>query len=348
MKNWRKVLISPSSTIFDAISAIDNNAMRIALVVDNEEKLLGTVTDGDIRRGILKGIPLTHTVDKIMNSTPFVVDVEANVEVIVEVMKSKQIFHVPIVDAQGKVLGLEVLDELLRQEEHDNWVVLMAGGLGARLRPLTDSCPKPLLTVGDKPLLETIIDNFKKNGFRRFYLAVNYKSEQIENYFGDGTHFGVEIVYLREDTRRGTAGALGLLPNKPDKPIIVMNGDLLTKVDFNNLLKFHLDQKAVGTMCVREYSFQIPYGIVKLNGQQIVAIDEKPIQEFFVNAGIYVLSPEVLEMINRSYLDMTSLFETIINNQLTTAVFPVREYWLDIGHLDDYNKANMEFFEVFK
>jgi NDP-sugar pyrophosphorylase family protein len=243
---------------------------------------------------------------------------------------------------------VELLDYLLEAPERENWVVLMAGGLGTRLAPLTDNCPKPLLKVGNKPILETIIENFISHGFKRFYLSVNYKAEMIEEYFGDGSRWGAEIRYLREDKKMGTAGALGLIPEPLTQPFLVMNGDLLTKVNFSQLLNFHQEQNAHATMCVREYDFQVPYGVVSVDKHRIKSIEEKPVHRFFVNAGIYVLDPEAVSLIPADMpYDMTSLFEQMTANEREVIAFPVREYWLDIGHRDDFERAAGDFARIF-
>lgn len=348
MKNWRKVLISESTPIREAIKIIDEGALQIALVVDNNERLLGTITDGDIRRGILKGIALENTAARIMNSNPTVAHTQDSRDEILKLLRQKSLHQLPVLDHEGHLVGLEVIEDLVSPQARDNLVVIMAGGLGIRLKQLTSETPKPLLKVGEKPILETILHNFIDQGFRRFYISVNYKSEMIESHFGDGSRWGVKIDYLREDQKLGTAGALGLLPKRPNDPVLVMNGDVLTKVNFQQLLDFHLKHKAEATMCVREYDFQVPYGVVKLNKHRISSIEEKPVQRFFVNAGIYVLQPEVLDLIpNGSPLDMPPLFDRLIALEKETVVFPVREYWVDIGKLSDYEQANGEFNEVF-
>lgn len=263
-------------------------------------------------------------------------------------MKEKAIKQVPVIDGNGYVIKLELIDELLKETTLDNWVVLMAGGLGTRLQPLTEDCPKPMVQVGGKPVLETILVNFIDQGFNKFFIAVNHFASQIQKYFGDGSYWGAEIEYLTEDKKMGTAGALSMLPEKPAKPVLVMNGDLLTKVNFEQLLDFHSQHEADATMCVREYSFQIPYGVIKIEENCIKEIDEKPVQQFFVNAGIYVLEPEALELIpEQQYFDMTTLFEQLIANNMKSAVFPIREYWIDIGYHGDYERANHDYGEVF-
>jgi dTDP-glucose pyrophosphorylase/CBS domain-containing protein len=349
MKNWQNTIINHKSSIRDVIETIDRSALQIALVVDDDAKLVGTVTDGDVRRGILRGLSLDDSVDKIMfRDFIFARDTDST-EKILDLMRSKEIRHIPVLDVQGRIKDLKVLIELIKTGRYDNIVVIMAGGLGTRLRPLTESCPKPMLKVGQKPILETIIEHFKRQGFWRFYLAVNYKSHIIENYFQDGQRWNVQIEYIRENKRMGTVGALSLLPSMPDKPLIVMNGDILTNVNFPQLLDFYAQTEAKATMCVREYDFQVPYGVIQVQGHYLQDIQEKPVHSFFVNAGIYVLSPDVLSMIPaNSYYDITMLFENMLIKKMPISVFPIREYWIDIGRLPDYERANGEFNNYFR
>jgi dTDP-glucose pyrophosphorylase len=346
MKNWEEIRVCPSTPIIEVMKVIDKGAVQIALVVDNQQRLLGTVTDGDIRRGILRNVSLEDPVKKVMNPNPVVLKVNDS--------KSKyktflqyRLRQIPVVNEQNQVLDLKLFGDFAA-EENDNWVVLMAGGLGTRLHPLTLSKPKPMLEIGGKPILETIIENFMEHGFRKFILSVNYKSEMIKHYFGDGSKLGVSIQYIDEQKRMGTAGSLSLLPEKPTKPFFVMNADLLTKVNFKQLLDFHYEHEAFATMCVRDYEYQVPYGVIKTHNQRLLSIEEKPVQRYFVNAGIYVLNPEVLEYIpNGTFFDMPQLFETIIQHKKEAAVFPIREYWMDIGQINDYEKANADYTKVF-
>ena len=348
MTSWKELLISPESSIREAIQLLDKSAKQIVLVAEDNFALAGTVTDGDVRRGILKGLSLEEPVRKIMNSSPTVARADQGREAILATMKRTALHQIPLVDEHRHVVGLETLDELIQSRTRENIVVLMAGGLGVRLRPLTDGIPKPMLKVGSKPLLETILENFIEYGFTRFYISVNYMADVVKSHFGDGSRWNVEIRYLHEDQRLGTAGALSLLPEKPTAPFFVMNGDLLTKVNFSQLLDFHSDHRAQATMCVREYDFQVPYGVVNLDDHRITGVDEKPVQRFFVNAGIYVLEPKALELISENtYFDMPTLFERLIERHGETAAFPIREYWLDIGHMADYERANIEFGDVF-
>ena len=342
MNKWKTVLVTPETPALEALRIIDSSRLQIAMVVDGEGRLLGTVTDGDVRRALLAGKSLTSPVTDIMFRTPTTAPPEADRETLLGLMQAKVLRQLPLVDAEGRVVGLESMMSLLATRELPNPVVLMAGGRGERLRPLTDTCPKPLLKVGGKPILERILENFLSQGFRRFFISVNYKAEMVEEHFGDGTRFGASISYLREDKPLGTAGALTLLPEL-DLPFLVMNGDLLTKVNFAHLLDFHTENSAAGTMCVRDYTTQIPFGVVRTEGNALLRIDEKPSQTVFVNAGIYVLSPAVLRHIpHGEAYDMPRLFETLVARGEKARVFPVRDAWLDIGRMDDYERAQSD------
>ncbi|MCK4623383.1 MAG: nucleotidyltransferase family protein [Desulfuromonadales bacterium] len=347
MRNSKKISISPKATIKDAIETIDKGVMQIALVVKND-CLLGTITDGDIRRGFLNGRGLADKIEGLYNTTPLTGNLGQTREDMVQLALTRGIKQLPILDDTGKLIGIEYIDDYLRGPEKPNAIVLMAGGLGTRLRPLTADTPKPMLTVGSKPILETILESFSHFGFRNFYFSVNYKAEKIREYFKDGSQYGVNITYLNETTRLGTVGALSLLPDDIKDPIIVMNGDLLTNVNFERLLNYHLLAKAEATMCVREYKLQIPYGVVETEGASIQKIIEKPTQNFFVNAGIYVLSPRALKMIPKnSYFDMPQLFQNLIAEKHKACSFPITDYWMDIGQPNDFEQANSEYAEVF-
>jgi len=349
-KSWKNATLNQTGRVADAISIIDNSGVQICLVVDGDGRLAGTITDGDVRRGILRGLGLDTPVTDIMNHHPRVARPEDGRERIQRIMADNLLRQVPLVDSEGRLVGLVIDKDLTRIPElgRDNPVVLMAGGLGNRLRPLTENTPKPLLRVGAKPLLETILEAFIAFDFRNFYISVNYKAEMVKDHFGDGSNLGCRISYLEEDRRLGTAGALGLLPECPTVPLIVMNGDLLTKVNFASLLEFHREHRSVATMCVREYDFQVPYGVVNIQDHRIVGIVEKPVHSFFVNAGIYVLDPSVLHLIPPDEpFDMTQLFDRIVAAGENTAVFPIREYWLDIGRIDDFERANGDFTRIF-
>jgi len=321
----------------------------IAVIVGQERKLLGIITDGDIRRAIMKGVSFSEPVTKIMNSSPLIISSKSTSKETFQIFQNTHIRHLPVVDDDGKILGIQVVDELHKTVKNDTIVVIMAGGLGSRLGNLTKDCPKPLLNIGNQPILETILDNFISDGFYRFYFSVNYKAEMIESFFGNGEKWGVDIRYIREKERLGTGGALSLMPETPENPVIVMNGDILTRVNFQRLLDFHNEYQSAATMCVREYDFQVPYGVVNIKDHQITKIDEKPVHTFFVNAGIYILSPESLRLIpQHSYFDLPDLFKELSKNKQKTVAFPIREYWIDVGHVDDFNRANGDYKHNFK
>ena len=348
MKDWTEILLSPSDSIELAIQVLHSGGIRIALVVDANNKLLGTVTDGDIRRALITHADMSSSVDRIMNSTPIIAAISDKPNAVMSKMKKLDLLHVPLIDNVGTLVGLETLQHLLEDKKHDNPVFIMAGGFGTRLYPLTEKKPKPLLNVGNKPILEMIINQFIEAGFHNFYISTHYKAEMIRDHFGNGENWNINIKYLHEETPLGTAGSLGLLPNNlPDMPIIMMNGDLLTKINFEHLLDFHHEQEGLVTMCIREYDFQIPYGVVKVEGHGVTKIIEKPVQKFFVNAGIYVLDRNIINNIEgNKYLDMPTFLETKINKGNKVNVFPIHVYWLDIGRIEEYEKANIEVVDI--
>lgn len=345
---WEKVLVAPETSIIDAMRRMDETALQIIMVVSGERQLLGTVTDGDIRRAILKGTDLKVSIDTVMNKRPTAFKANESRQDMLTAMRLLDIARVPIVDDRNRVVGLQILDQLLRPASKDNPVVLMAGGLGSRLSTLTQNCPKPLLPIGNQPVLQTILENFISHGFHKFYISVNYKAEMIMDYFGNGCRWDVSIEYIHEDKRMGTAGALSLLPERPQQPFFVMNGDILTKVNFLQLLDFHTEHRAAATMCAYRYELQIPYGVLKVDKYRLQEITEKPTQSFFVNAGIYVLEPHALDHIPAdTFFDMPSLFDKIIASGQDSAVFPIREYWLDIGKMSDFELAQSDYAKIF-
>lgn len=343
MKNWKNIIVSPDVSLREAIECIDASGIQLALVVGESMKLLGVLTDGDIRRAILNGFSLTEPVTGVMNKSPKTASIRTSQDEVLAMMRRYTFHHLPLVDDEGKIAGLATLDDFLGVVERDNWVVLMAGGLGSRLRPLTDSCPKPLLNIGGKPILENILEAFIEQGFRKFFISVNYRAEMIKEYFGSGEQWGAQIEYLHEPERLGTAGALSLLKEKPDAPVVVMNADLITKANFGAMLRFHEEHDSTATMAVREYDFQVPYGVVKVEGARILGIEEKPVQSFFVNAGIYILSAAALDSIPQQvFFDMPSLFQNLNGEGKKVSAYPLREYWLDIGRIEEYERAQRE------
>lgn len=349
MKNIDDIKLDSHSKVREALKVIDRGALQIALVVDENNYLLGTITDGDIRRGILNGLDLDSSIKNIINPNPTFVRFSDNKEYILKVGIEKRLNQIPVLDENDKLIGLHIISDLLKVAKKVNRVILMVGGLGTRLRPLTENMPKPMLKVGNKPILQTIIERFSEYGYDNITLCVNYKSDIIKEYFGDGSGFGVNIDYVFETKRMGTAGALSLLEYKPSEPFFVMNGDLLTNINFEHLYQYHISNNAVATMCVREYKSQIPYGVVNItDDSRITSIEEKPTHKSFVSAGIYMLSPELLDCIpSNQYYDMPALFESLIQNNKNVFSFPLRDYWIDIGRIEEYKKANEEYSEFF-
>jgi len=345
MKQWESTLIGPEATLEEAIATLDREALRIVMVVSAERRLLGTLTDGDVRRALLKHMTLDVPVAEVMCITPRTAARDWSKERILADMEKYQLLQLPVVDQEGRVIGLETLHDLLNKRHRDNPVFLMAGGFGTRLQPLTHNCPKPLLKVGEKPILELIIENFINAGFHRFFISTHYMPEMIREHFGDGSQWGVSIRYIHEEEPLGTGGALGLLPHDEiDQPLFMMNGDLLTTLNFQNLLEFHQDHSGVATMCVREYEHCVPYGVIQSEGHRICSMVEKPVHRFFINAGIYLLSPDLVKSVAPGVrVDMPTLLEREIANGNDVNMFPVHEYWLDIGRMEDFKRAQQEF-----
>lgn len=342
-QQWKKILIKPENTIREALEIINNEALRTALVVNDEGRLVGVVTDGDIRRGLLNNLSLTTEIKNVMNSQPITATSTTSKKELNRLMSAHGILTIPIVN-NSIVVGLETISSVLSGACYENPVFIMAGGFGTRLRPLTDHCPKPMLKVGEKPILEILVQQFLRAGFKNIYISTHYMPEQITNYFGNGESWGANITYVYEETPLGTGGALGLLPSDtPDLPLIMINGDVLTTVDFERLLEFHNKHDPRATMCVREYDYQIPYGVISGDGHRIVSMQEKPVQRYFVNAGIYVVSPELFKHVPRQQkIDMPTLLEHVIAENQDVLMFPIHEYWLDIGRMDDFNKAQID------
>jgi dTDP-glucose pyrophosphorylase len=342
---WEATLIGPNTPLEEAISTLDRCALRIVMVVDEQRHLLGTLTDGDVRRAMLRHLPLNIPVNQVMCATPQTAQREWSRERVLSVMERGQLLQLPVVDAEGRVVGLETLHGLLDRRLLNNPVFLMAGGFGTRLHPLTHDCPKPLLKVGDKPILERILESFVNAGFHQFFISTHFLPEMIRAHFGDGKRWGVSIRYIHEDEPLGTGGALGLLPHDEiDQPMFMMNGDLLTTLNYRGLLDFHLEHTSFATMCVREYEHQVPYGVIQSKGHQIISMVEKPTQRFFINAGVYLLSPALVRSVKPgTRIDMPTLLQHGMSQGHEVNMFPVHEYWLDIGRLPDFERANNDF-----
>jgi len=344
LQEIKNIIVKPSDTIEAAIGVIEHGSKRIALAVDEDMKLLGTITDGDIRGALLQHMSMDTPVKSIMNAQPKTALTSDSKELIISIMKKDDLLHVPIVDDEGILIGIETLLHLYDDAVYDNPVFIMAGGFGTRLYPLTKETPKPLLKVSGKPILETIIEQFIGFGFHNFYISTHFQAKKITDYFEDGARWNVKIKYVHEPEPLGTAGALNLLKKENIQlPFIMMNGDLLTKVNFEHLLAYHRDRKEIATMCVREYDFQVPYGVVKIDNHCVSGIVEKPVHNFFVNAGIYILDPEIFNCIHvDGYLDMPCLLEQQIEMGKKVNSFPIHEYWIDVGRIEEYERANTE------
>lgn len=339
MKNWKDVLVAPNVTILEAMKIIDETTMQFVAVVDDDMRLLGTVTDGDIRRAILKGTPTEELIEAVMNRNPKTLASELKESKKQRAFVKTGLNQVPIINEDRQVVSI-LFNKTMQINRRKNKVILMAGGLGTRLHPLTKDTPKPMLPIGGKPILELIIEHFKQNGFYDFIISVNYKKEVIQNYFQDGSFFGVNISYIEENKRLGTAGALSLIEKTLEDPFFVMNGDILTNFNCVKMLEQHIENEAIATMAVREYEYQIPYGVIETDGVHLIGIKEKPTHKSYVNAGIYILSSDILQCIpTDEFYDMPTLFEQLIKEQKDTVVYPIQNYWLDIGQLEDYEQA---------
>lgn len=341
----KTISLRETQPLADAAACIEASGGQVALVVDERFRLVGTITDGDIRRAILRGATLETTAGDVMFRQPRSVPRGTPLAEIGAILKREMIFQMPVVDDEGVVIGLHLADEIELPDPAMHRVVIMAGGLGTRLRPITETVPKPMIEVGGRPILERILERFREQGFRQVSLCVNHLAEVIEDYFGNGDAFGVEIDYVRETKRMGTAGALSLLDKRPEQPLIIMNGDILTSVNFVQMLAFHYENAALATMGLNRYQYQVPYGVVDVRNQYITGFSEKPVFDFFVNAGIYVISPEILDLIPADrFFDMPSLFDQIHPDR--RVAFPLHEYWLDVGKPDDLDRAKDEFGEI--
>jgi dTDP-glucose pyrophosphorylase len=341
IERWREALLPVDSDLRQAIRNLDETALQIVLAVSADGTLLGTLTDGDIRRGLLRGMDMSSSIDAIMFREPLVAPPQLSRDTVLQLMQANKIHQLPVVDADRRVVGLHLWDELMAPEWRPNLMVIMAGGQGSRLRPHTENCPKPLLPVGGKPMLEHILERAKANGFQHFVVAVHYLGHMIEDYFGDGSRWQISIEYLREDSPLGTAGALALLRPRPNLPFLVSNGDVLTDIHYGEVLDFHCRHRAAATMAVRQYEWQHPFGVVRTQGVDIVGFEEKPVSRSHINAGIYVLEPESLDALTAGeQCDMPTLFGRLQERATRTIVYPMHEPWLDVGRADDLERAH--------
>lgn len=339
--SWRKAILPATATVQDVISNMNMSSLRIVLVANTQGVLEGTVSDGDIRRGLLKGLNLNSPIETVIHRGALVVPPSMGRDMVLQLMVANKMQQIPVVDDQQRLLGLHVWDEITTPPQRTNRMVIMAGGKGTRLHPFTENCPKPMVPVAGKPMLEHIIERAKLEGFNDFVLAIYYLGHMIEEHFGDGSRFGVRIEYLRENSPLGTAGALSLLKPRPEEPFVVTNGDVVTDIRYGDLVDFHGRHEAVATMAVRTHEWQHPYGVVQTRGVDIVGFEEKPVARSHINAGVYVLSPEALNQLNDgAACDMPTLFERLQATARRTVAYPMHEPWLDVGRPDDLEKAH--------
>ncbi len=345
----KNLLVLPSESIIRAMEIIDTNSKGLVIVTDKDNCILGTVTDGDIRRAILAGRDLNMPVSKLLENRPqasyrkpiTALNGTDDAELL-EIMNKHNIRHIPIVDEENRVISVSLMSDIIEDYRLPISAVIMAGGFGSRLQPLTDATPKPMLPLGDKPLLQRTIEKLEHAGIHNVNLTTHYKSEIIKEHFGNGEKFGVEINYVSEDQPLGTAGSISLLKNT-NSPLLIINGDILTSIDYRAMLNFHKDNDADMTVAVKKYDFKVPYGVVKSSGVHVTGLLEKPVMEQFINAGIYLINPDVKNYIpSETHYDMTDLIKCLLREKRTIVCFPVREYWLDIGQLEDYKKAQKD------
>jgi dTDP-glucose pyrophosphorylase len=338
VSNWKETLILHTEDISEALVNINKGGLGIGCVVDEKHHLIGTITDGDIRRGLLNRIDLSENVKTIMNTEPKTASLSDSKTYILDLMKIYDLSHVPVISEEGKLCNIETIASIVNNTPYENTVFLMAGGFGKRLHPLTEHTPKPLLDVGGEPIIDRIINSFIHVGFKNFVVSTHYKADKIIQHLGDGACRGVSIKYVHEDSPLGTAGSLSLLAEESiNKPIIVMNSDILTNIDFRQLLNFHNESNAIATICARNYDIKVPFGVISSTNHIVESIVEKPVSNYFVNAGIYVLDPKCIKDINyNEYLDMTTFLQQRIDTGDTVTVFPLYENWHDIGRHEDY------------
>ena len=347
MKNvihWRDALLSEKATIHDAIKNLDDSKLKIIIVISSDSSFVGTITDGDIRRGLLKGLSLSDGVSLVVKKDSISVPEDTQLELVNQIMELNQISQIPTVDSKSRVAGLYVWSvSNTGIKTRENLMIIMAGGIGKRLRPYTDNCPKPMLLVHNKPIIEHIILNAKSEGFNKFIISINYLGTMIEEYFGKGENLGVEIDYIREKKSLGTSGALGLIDSKLNKDFIVTNGDVISNINYGDVLDFHCKNSSIATMAVRQHELHNPYGVVQLDGEDIVGFEEKPVVRSNINAGIYALSPKVIDFIEKNvYSDMPNLFENLRLQKKPIKAYFTHENWIDIGRPRDLNEANLK------
>jgi len=335
---WVKCLIKPNSKIKEVVRSLSKSSLQICLVISKNRTLIGTITDGDVRRGLLRGLTLDDSISTLIKKNPFVVTSLMSKNTIQYFMRSKSLLQVPQVNEKFKVTGLYLFNDFKLPKKRKNLVVIMAGGFGKRLRPYTLKCPKPMLTVAGAPILEHIINNISSQGFNKILISTHYLSNMIKDYFKNGKNFNVEIEYVNENRPMGTAGALSLMKKVPHDPFLVINGDILTEINYGDIIDYHEKNSSQATMAVKFFDLKNPYGVVKTKGIEIVDFEEKPVQKStIINAGVYVISPKTIKTLRKEKLDMPDFFKMIKKKKKKTIVFPIYENWSEIGSFKDYD-----------
>lgn len=336
-----KLKLTPSSSIEEALKIVGKERVRLGIIVDEKDKFLGVISDSNIRKALINGKSLKDNIKEIYTKNPITIKENTSKNELLKLSAKTDIYDFPVLDEQGTIVSIKSISSLYKANA--NFIIIMAGGLGSRLKELTKNTPKPMLKVGKKPILESIVQRLKAQNFENFIFCVNYKKQIIEEYFKKGEKLGVKIAYIKERKKLGTAGALSLIKQDFEESFIVMNADILTELDFNALLKAHKKSKALMSVCVREFEQQIPYGVITQKQGFIQSIEEKPKQKFLVSAGIYVLEKEILNLVPKNeYLDMPELIKLAMQKGRVNT-YIINDYWIDIGRMEEFLKANEDF-----
>lgn len=340
IKNLDHCVVASDAILREALMVLERGAVEIALVVDKEKRLIGTLTDGDVRRALLKGAELGSPLIPYIHREYAAVDASVGRAEVLDLMQARRIGQIPVIDSASRLIGLHLLHELIGGMKRPNWAVIMAGGKGIRLRPITEHLPKPMIPVAGRPILERLVLHLVGSGIRRIFLSINYLGHIVENHFGDGKRFGCQIEYLRETEPAGTGGALAALPERPAAPLLVMNGDVVTQVNLGALLEAHDQGGHAATVGVRDYSHTVPFGCVEVSNNRITQFLEKPLVTRLINTGIYALSPHVIDRVpaGREY-QITELIEDCLQRGEPVGAYRVEDDWIDVGQREHLRQA---------